>query len=414
MQKITFAIVLALTLSCVVATYTATNFVKTPVPVVNDGDTNYTRAQDLRLGSLNPAENDLYLVASNMTEDPKFNLTNTSYNVWTKKLESKSLSFGANTTYAYTSGIGAQIMSGFVFAFNIELDANNLLQIFVYQIKLSGNTPLPKFPLTVNPTNLTVEYKAQSQQREGQILYVYYQVGLTTINVTSFTIGGAKTAGTFTLTSICDQFIGVASGEAIKDTQAVALWREGPALKEALVDGSKAIVSTTVVTKYVNTTMKCFPYVTDKKLYGTFCTNKTVAGENVTTTYYVRTNTTDIVPLFSNNTNQTSRIAHFPYSGFYTFVFEATTSVAGINVVSYMTYDLNKLNITQGNQFLSYNTSDSTKSVYRIPGAGVYALLANGVDGNVTSVVAGLLLGSSYLASVFGFLLTVIAGLFLF
>ena len=208
--------------------------------------------------------------------------------------------------------------------------------------------------------------------------------------------------------------ISVVWGESLPNNKLFAVWVDGDVLKQALVDVSKGSVAnpTIVGYEYYNKSYECSAYATDKKLYGELCRyTNTPAG---TINYYVRTNSTDLAPLAQYFLNTSAFYNAFPYGPHLAIVFQE--SLGSSLSYSYEIWNLETFTLFKTRtQFLTID-SNSSFSLFRVDAGGLYTLLwdRKNADKKFTNVQVGLLLGSSYLSSVLGFLLTIIATLLLF
>jgi hypothetical protein len=414
MQKSLIAIALALTLSSAFAAYTATNYVKAPQPVAADNETNFTNG-NLSLASIQVGG--VYLVSQNFTANPN-NVSAGNYNIWYKQLDAKALTAGTVTTTAIVAPATVNYYNNYAWAIAPET-ANNITNLYVYQLPLmSGTTGPARLQLTNYTANNTYTPLFQTFAPIGKTVYVAYVSANQTVTVTNF-FAGTSTVGTpFTLTTSYDTLstLSLTWGEALGSNQLLAVWKENGALKDSVLDVSKGTAGTpTVIQGYNDTLHKCAAYVTDKKQYGEVCyaTNATAN----TTTYWVRsTANSTLVPYATYTTNTNMYNALIPYGQYIAVMFTDSTAATGTNF-AYEIWDLDAYkNFRNRTQYLNID-SNSTQAPYRVPSGGYYTLLYNKPQGNATSVTmvqVGLLLGSSYLASVLSFLLTIVAGLLLF
>jgi len=412
MQKSFVAIALALTLSCAVATYTASNYVKAPVSVTQDTDYNFTNMSNLGLASITIGE--VYLLSTNVTLNTG-NLSANNWNIWYKKLDTKTLSTGANSTATFTAPILTFYYNNYAVSISGDNDTNTP-QLRAYQVPLTGGAALPRITLTSN-MNQTFTPVFAGMGMIGKTIYVFHQAAFQKVNVTNFQVG-ASTMGTleFTLTTAFDTpaSLSVVWGESLGSSQLFAAWVENQVLKDSVVDVSKGTVSPVAVGAY-DKTYACSAYATDKKWYGELCMSVNITEGTVK--YYARSNTTSLLPLASYFTNTSTLASSVAYGPYLALIFR--DSITNTPSVSY-NYEIWNLDtfaaFKNRTSFLTIDTN-STFSWYRVPQGGLYTLLFNNrqqTNGTLTSVQVGLLLGSSYLATVFGFLLTIIAGLFLF
>lgn len=409
MQKIFITIALALALTSAFAGYNFTNssFSKVPVSVISSNDTNFTTASNIILSNLNAAS--LYIVAQNTTT----NLTNTSnsnWAIWFRQLDSKALTAGSVASANFNSSLSIVYSNNYAVAVTKALDSNGFSQVVVYQQSLTGSAPLPRLTLS-NNANASFSPAVLGSAIVGTTYYVFYTPQSGKVNVTNFAIGGSIGSGEFTLTSNYTSGLSTAAGSALSSSQVIATWVSNGTLYDSVVDLSKGSVNPSSVSGY-NTNLSCIAYSTDKKLYGEICFYSNASSGNIS--YYVKTGSAGLVS-FANYTISTSIPSGlFPYSQYVVVLFTNLTTLTNPSY-SYEIWNLDSLNLFKART--QYATTDSTSvtSTVKIPGAGIYTLLYNVPSANsINSIVVGLLLGSSYLTSVLGFLLAIIAGLLLF
>ena len=413
MQKSFVAIALALTLSCALAAYTANNYVKAPVDAVANTDYNFT---NMTYGSLAMASitiGDVYLVSQNMTTNTGNSSAN-NWAIWYKKLDAKTLTAGSNASATFTAPAFTLYYNNYAFSLNGD-NSTNTPQLYVYQTPLNGGAALARVQLTTN-TNQTFTPSMASMGLIGKTIYVFFLASEQKVNFTSIQIGATTVGTQYTLTTAYDTpaSLQIVWGEALSTSQLFAIWIENGALKESVVDVSKGTVTPTAVGAY-DKTYSCSAYATDKKYYGEFCTK---VGENGTVQYYIRTNTTSLAPLGNQTFTNTSTVVDtFAYGPYLALVYQDSVTAAPSKSYAYEIWNLDTLTTFKARtQFLTIDDKSSW-SFFRVSQGGLYTLIYNNrqqLNETLTSVQVGLLLGSSYLASVFGFLLTIIAGLFLF
>jgi len=285
----------------------------------------------------------------------------------------------------------------------------------VYQQPLTGGAAIPRLVLSSNG-NASHSPALVASFLVAKTYYIFYTAAENKINVTNFVIGGSA-VGTneFTLTSNYSSGLSVASGEAVGSNQVIATWVESDVLKESKVDVVKGTVANATNVGAFDKSYACRAYSTDKKWFGELCSQTDATAGTVN--YFVRTNTTSLASLVNYTTNTSTLSAVYPYGQYLALFFVNSVVVTPSVSHSYELWNLDTLTVFKNRtQFLIID-STSTSSNYRIPSGGLYTIVYNNrqeANGTVTGVSVGLLLGSSYLASVFGFLLTIIAGLFLF
>jgi len=412
MQKICIAIVLALAMTSVTADFTVTTagWVKVPVGICNDTETVCTNVSTITLVGL--TSSDVNLAAYNAAVPvAAANTSSSTWSVYTKAIITKDLSSTANTTYPFKAAEESSLSYGFAIVAKTE-NVSGLFNVFLYQTKLVGAAELPRVQVT-NNTNVNFTPFTYGLSVSTKTIFIFYSVVANKINATSYAIGTATQGKELTLTSANNDSILIAAGEALSSSQLFTTWKESPTvLKSAIVDFSSGVLSNAADIGGYNNTWACAPYSTDKKYYGVWCQNTV----NITTTVYVSSTNTTLTQLFTiaNATAQKTGapIAYGPYLAFF-YANPTSTSVA----YSYDIWDLEKFNTTKTNTPYITIQPNSTLAQYRIPQGGLYMLAfnnrLNSTVGN-TMVQVGLLMGASYLTTVFGFLLTIIAGLFLF
>jgi hypothetical protein len=418
MQKSFIAIALALTLTSAFAAYTATNYVTAPISVAADSDTNYTNQTALGLASI--TSGNVYLYSGTVT----LNTNNASANNWNlfyRQLNTKSLSTTNNNTASPVAPLTVFFLNNYVIGFGSD-NSTGAVNLYVYQTPLTSGTATPGRLQLSNNTNANwTTVSAVAYAAIGNTIYVAYSAANLTANITSFTVGATAPGTPFTFSTSFDtpNSLALTWGEALGSSQLFALWVENGVLKDAVVDVSKKTVGTVTPIPGFNSTNTpiWLPFVTDKKLYG-----EVLIGFNLTSGtifYYVRTTANGTVVQVAAYPANTSTIAGLaPYGQYIAVFFQSIGASNGTNY-AYEIWDLTAFNTTSVQPRKLYLTidSNSTQVPFRVVSGGYYTLLYNNrlqLNGTLTNVQVGLLLGSSYLASVLGFLLTIVAGLFLF
>jgi hypothetical protein len=424
MQKSFIAIALALTLTSAFAAYTASNYVTTPISVAADNDTSYTNQSAISLASI--TSGNVYLYAGSFTFANASNRSAASWSLFYRQLNTKSLLSTANNSATPVAPAVALFLNNYVYGFGFDT-SSGAPNLYVYQTPLSNGTTTPGRIQLSNNTNVnwTVTYLAS--QAIGNIVYVVYGAANLTANITSFTIGSTTPGTPFTLSTSFDTPISLslAWGEALGSKQIFAVWIENSVLKDAVINVGKGTVGTvTVVPGYNSSNQQaCTAIATDTSLYGEFCLGVNLV--NLTVTYYVRTTANGtLVQVATYPFNTSTLYGTYPYGPYLAVFFKDSTATTGVNY-AYEIWNLATFNATSvqaRKQYLNID-SGSTQVPFRVVSGGLYTLLYNNApintttlqkNGTITNVQVGLVLGSSYLASVLGFLLTIVAGLFLF
>jgi hypothetical protein len=302
--------------------------------------------------------------------------------------------------------------------------------LYVYQIPLTSGATVPgRLQLSYNNnTNFNITTYERVAQI-GNTIYVAYLAASNTLNITSFTAGGTTTGTPFTLSTTYDTSgsLSLIWGEALGSSQLFAVWKEGGVLKDSIINVSKGTFSTpTPVPGYNNVTQtSCEAIATDSKLYGELCTGSTT-NPTGNTLFWVRTygsGNNTLLQIANYTTNTSGTPTFFSYGPYIAAFFIDSTATAGYNYV-YEIWALDTLNTTilgPRKQYLNIDLKTSAVVPLKVVSGGYYTLLYNlsqtfdnGTFIPKTSIQVGLVLGSSYLASVLGFLLTIIAGLLLF
>jgi len=417
MQKSFIAIALALTLTSTFAAYTATNYVTNPTPVAADTDYNYTNQTTLGLASI--TSGNVYLYSGTVTVNTN-NASANNWNLFYRQLNTKSLSTTNNNTASPVAPINVFFLNNYVVGFGSD-NSTGAVNLYAYQTPLtSGTTTPPRLQLS-NNTNPNWTVSSVALSAIGNTVYVAYSAANLTANITSFTVGATTPGTPFTFSTTFDtpSSLTLTWGEALGSSQLFALWVEAGVLKDAVVDVSKRTVGTVTAIPGFNSTNTpvWLPFVTDKKLYG-----EILIGVNATSgilTYYARTTANGTVVQIASYPLNTSTISSLvPYSQYIAVFFQSVGASNGTNY-AYEIWDLTAFNATSVQPRKLYLTidSNSTQVPFRVVSGGYYTLLYNNrlqLNGTLSNVQVGLLLGSSYLASVLGFLLTIVAGLFLF
>jgi len=410
MQRTFVAIALALTLTCAFAAYTPQNFVKAPQQVVDNSDTNFTNMTG-GIGLASVTIGDIYIIGQNYTVN-KDNSSNGNWAIWLRKLDAKSLTSGANTSYTFTQPQSTFYYNNYAVAITGDNDTG-IPQLRVYQQPLTGGAALGRLTPTTN-TNASWFPLPAGAAMIGKNVYMFYVAANQKINVTSFTIGGTVGTNEFTLTTAYTAGLTVAWGEALSTSQVFAAWIETETLKDAVIDLSKGTFTPSTVGAY-DKAYACSAYATDKKYYGELC-SKTNFTEG-TVNYYIRTNTTSLVSFFNGFTNTSTLAGAYAYGPYLATFWLDTVTTEKSKVYTYEIWNLETLTTFKAKTTWLTIDVNSTWTNFRVPAGGIYTLLWNNrleSNGTLSNIQVGLLLGSSYLTSVLGFILTIIAGLLLF
>jgi hypothetical protein len=422
MQKILIAFAFALAISTAFAGFTANSaWPKTLTQIVQDTDYNFTNVSAASLNLLVTNAGEISLINLNNTAQST-NMSAFGWTAWWKTINSKTLTGGSNTSLAWTAPVPAFIGNGYIVSLGGDNDTGIPL-LRAYQQPLAGGAALGRITVGSN-ANATYMPSVVGAANIGKTIYIFYQAANQKVNVTSFTVGGAASTTEYTITSAYDAntFAGV-WGEALSTSQVQAVWSEAGVLKDALIDVTKGTVSANAITGW-NTSYSCRPYSTDKKWYGTFCQMMVATTVNGTTTTnlqtYVRNATSALFQLASYNASVNSIYSVEPYGPYLAIFF--TNGTTSPKTYSYELWNLDTLTIYNTSTTpsrVTYLTTDvnSTFIQTRLPAGGIYGLVFNNramPNATITNVSVGILLGSSYLTTVFGFIMTIIAGLFLF
>ena len=315
-------------------------------------------------------------------------------------------SSGDNFTTQFTAPPDVLFLNNYAIAINDNNDTG-IPQLRAYQVPLTGGAALPSLQLTSNNDQRFTLQKCGGAFI-GNAVYLFYRASDQKINVTSFQVGSSTLGQEFTFSTAFSKVesLSIVWSESLGINQLLASWIEDDILKEALIDVNKGTFTTTNVDAY-NMSYECSGYATDKKLYGELCsyTNNSAG----TVTYYVRTNTTSLAQFAQYQSNTTFLQYTFPYGPHLAIVFQEFLELS--QSYNYEIWNLETLTpFKNKTQFLTIDTNSSF-SFYQVPAGGLYTLLwdKNDADTKFTNVQVGLLLGSSYLSSVLGFVLTIIA-----
>jgi hypothetical protein len=420
MQKSFIAIALALTLTSAFAAYTATNYVAAPVTVAADTDTNFTTTGLLTLASI--TSGNVYLVSGNVTIN--INTTNTSalsWNLWYRQLNSKTLAASQNYTVTIVAPLAPSFYNNYVYGFGSD-NSSGSFNLYAYQIPLTGGTGPARLQLSSNTNNTFNTVTVQGLAQIGNTVYVAYLATSNQVNITSFTVGGTTIGTSFILSTTYSNpgTLSLTWGEALGSSQIFALWQENGSLKDAVINVSKGTVGTVTVIPGWNSSIQqaSAPFVTDKTLYGEFFFGPDSTNGSYTN-FWLRTTANGTLVRVANYSRATSKFGGLiSYGPYIAVLFQDSTAASGINF-AYEIWDPSTFNTTilkSRTQYLNINGS-SYQVPFKVTSGGYYTLLYNNaptVNGTISGIQVGLLLGSSYLASVIGFLLTIVAGLLLF
>jgi hypothetical protein len=413
MQKFIIAIALALTLTCASAAYNSSNYVKGPIVAVQDSEYNYTNMTGpLTLASVTVGN--LFLVSQNLSVNTG-NTSANSWNIWYRQLDSKALTTaGSNLTATFAAPLAVGYYNNYAVGFSADNDSS-VPQLRAYQLSLSGGAATQRLTLSSN-TNASAYPTLAGAIGISKTLYIFTLYANNRVNVTSFTIGGSTLGSLeFIFSSTYDTpSLSLAWGESLGSNQVFATWVENGILKDTVVDVSKGSVNAVTVGAYA-AGYQCSAFATDKKWYGDLCyvTNGTTGTIN----YYVRSNTTSLIPLTNSFTNTSTLGNAVPYGPYLALIYRDIVNTAGSTTWAYEIWNLDTYTIFKNRT--SYLTIDTNSTVYpfRVVSGGLYTLLYNNkqqTNATLTLVQVGLVLGSSYLTTIFGSLLAIIAGLLLF
>jgi hypothetical protein len=416
MQKFFIAIALALALTSAFAGYSTQNYVKPPVQAAADNETGFTNVSTLTLAAV--TSGNVYLVSGNLTLNS--NLSLSTWSLFYRQLNIKTLATSQNYNASITAPPVVFFYNNYVVGLKID-NESNMTNLRAYQAPLASGSTAPARLTLSNNSNSSYGVALLSYQIIGNVVYAAYGSAYLTASINSFTIGSSTTGTSFNLSTTFDtpNSLSITWGEALGSSQLFAVWTEAGILKDAIINVKGTVTTPTAVPGYNSANQtSCVAFATDAKLYGELCTGPSNPVGN--TTYWVRTygsgnNTLQLIA--SYNTSTASYSSFVPY-GPYIAVFLVDASVALVSTYSYEIWALDTFNTTilkQRQQYLTINPSNSTQVPLRIVAGGYYTLLYNTApNGIISSIYVGQLLGSSYLASVLGFLLTIVAGLLLF
>jgi hypothetical protein len=417
MQKSIIAIALALTLTCAFASYTPNNYIKAPVTVIQDSETNYTSGNltgsPLILASVTVGN--LFLVAQNYSPST-VNTSANSFAVFYRQLDSKALTTtGSNLTANFTATPTVKYINNYVVSFAVENDTG-IPQVRAYQVPLTGGAALPRLTLSSNTfANVSVTPVGYGYISKTIYVFTLYS-NKNRVNVTSFTVGGSALGSLeWIFSESFNSSLSLAWGESLSSSQLFATWIDNSVLKDSIVDLSKGAVTPNTVNGW-NANYVCSAFATDKKWYGDLC--YAADTPSATTTYYVRSANTTLIQLANYTTNTSAPNGAYQYGPYLALFYSDSISTPGSATLIYEIWNLDTF--TTFKNRTTYLTIDTKSTVvpFRVVSGGLYTLLYNNAQQapnttTLTSVQVGLLLGSSYLTTIFGSLLAIIAGLLL-
>jgi hypothetical protein len=421
MQKACIAIIFALALSCAVAadpSPVANGWAKTPVAVCEDSNLNCTNRSTLTLGSLTTS--DVNIISYDRAVNDSSNFSSCNWNVWTKVIDTKVLTSTSNTSYTFKAPQRATLQYGLAGSFDVVNDTSNVPQLVYYQTKLGGTAEIPRIQLTSNKdANYTPI--ALGGTYNTKYLFFVYAATISKVNFTSVAAGASTIGKEFTLTTTFnaskDGKVQTAWGEALSSSQVYAGWKEGDVYKVAALDFSSGTLIGSANLGNYNVNYTCSPYATDKKYYGVWCQDNTDVN---TTSVYVSANSTSLLKMFTIANKTIQKITEsFPYSGYFGF-FYTNGLVSNATTLSHEIWDVEKFVVFKNKtDYLTYDTGVSTQQRYRVPQGGIFSIYWNtpnvsDKNSTKTKVLAGLVLEGSYLTTIFGSLMALIAGLLLF
>ena len=427
MQKILIVISFALTVSIAFAGFTNLSAWSKPLTqIVPDNSTNFTNTTNSNLG----------LVVTNTGELSLTNIQRTWYSdsayiygwtTWWQKIDTKVLTGGASSSLLWFAPSTTFMALGYIISIDSE-NSTGIPLLKAYQQPLAGGSAI--LPITIGSNaNATFSPRILGNFLNSEkTMYIVYQAAAQIINATSFTIGGAASTTEYIITSSYDggSFSGI-WGQALKSTEIWAVWTEAATWKDAIIDlssGSTNASNTGLSADYTKPNWyTCYPYSTDKTWYGTLCNviiyNDTDLTKSTLQTY-ARNGTNPFFQLFSYNATNNFIYRIEPFGPYLAIFF--TNSSNCPRTFSYELWNLDTLTIYNTSStpsrvsYLSINCS-STFIQQRLPGGGIYGLVYNNKvmsSGTITNISVGVILSSSYLNTILGFIMTVVAGLFLF
>lgn len=418
MQKAFVAIAFALALTCAFGYYSpiANTWTQAPVPVCRDNETNFTN-QTIAPSLASLTSGNVYLIVSTFAS---LNVTNTSalsWALWYKQLNSKTLAATSNTSTTYTAPLSTTFGNNYAYGFNSDNDTG-IPQLRVYQLPLTSGVTGPNRLTIGNNSNSSFTPSYINQANIGNTVYVFYLAAFQTVNVTSFTIGSSSAPSTpNTLSTTCNTYstLNPVWGQSLGSKQLFVSWIEGGVLKDVLYNVATGNTAAPAAVTGYNSSLNCYSYATDGTLYGEICylTNTTT----LNTTFYIKTNSSGLFPFVTYPTNTSTGVGAFGYGPYLSVFFQNTIATTGNTTWGYEIWNLANFSAITGprggqirTNFLTLDTGSSFVSI-KIPSGGLYGLLynantASNTTNAFTSLQVGLVLGSSYLASVVGFVMT--------
>lgn len=413
MPKLFVSVALALAMSCCFAAFSTNNYVKTPGVVCDNNDYNYTNTTGISLQGITVG--DVYLVSENVTIN-QTNISSNKWDLWYKEIDMKAFTTGPTQTAQFHGPSSVFFYNNYV-VYLLNVNTTGVPQLTANQLSLNGGSAVSVQTLSSN-TNSSFTPELVSFAMIDRTVYVFYLAAYRHVIITKFRVGGSEGSLNLTLSSTFDtpSSFSVVWGESLGNNQLYATWVENGLLKDALINMGQSDVTPTWVAAY-NSSFRCNAFATDKKYFGTLCTGVNTTSGNIT--YYVRIGggSSSLLP-FAYYTSNTSALTLFaPYGPYLALIYRDVVTAAPSTSYSYEIWDFDTMTTFKSRtQFLVID-SKSWVSWYRVPQGGLYTLLYNPklqANQTITSVAVGLLLGSSYLASVLGFLLIVVTSLFIF
>jgi hypothetical protein len=410
-KSITF---FALTFTFGLAAFTAENYVKGPIQVIQDSENSF-------INGIPHLSGNIFIFSTNSTPT----LTN-KWAIWLRKLDTKVLTATANGTYNFTysmlsSEVNYVISDNYLLVFTEETQ-NNIPQIRVYQQPLNGGATLPALIITSKDPTTSIKF-VQTMIIQN-ICYVFYNCDTSykgsILGLTNFVIGGAVGTNEVNVLNfgVTARNVLITWGEALGSTQFQASWVSDdirPQIKSSIIDFKFGLPINPP--SFPNTEF-CFPYSTDKKWYGSYCvlSNWTQRGPfSIAITKNSKGTNSDNLVWLANYNQDYMPYQIFPYGSYLGVIFVNSSKSSLLTEYFYEIWDLDSLVLFKnGTTFLKID-ENSSFALYRVQSGGVYSLLYNKLsNGSLAGISVGLLLGSTCITSVIVFVFTTIAVLLIF
>ena len=398
MQKVSFLVILALTLNSGFAMYKTENFNRSPQPVADDTELSFVNGTILTLTSNNDK---LYLASLNLTA-MQLNTSTDPWAVWLREIDPETFIIGENVTTTVSLAPEVQIHRGY--AYSVALEMDDIPQLSVYQQSLFGGAPLPRVQLSRN-TNRSHIPGVVATIAVDSMVYVFYRSAEKTVSVVGFEIGGGLGAYEFTLTTNYRILsLSVAKGEALSLGTVYAIWLEGLntdiTAKEATINLFDGHFNSSTIASFSDELSPVKAFSTDYEVYGGIFM---LRDSDNTKIYFIKSNINSTLTYLTKTTNMFTKLADIhPYGENFVLIWE---DVSLEDLTTTLSYEIWKGDasgvIHPKTNFINYDGA-SSHAEYLMPGKGLYSLVYDKSiypTKLITNIKVGQVLEGAYMSS---------------